>query len=224
MILNAVWRLKRRFAAAARAAPPGPLADFYAAGLADLGRTETPLVALDLETDGLNAKDDHILEFGLVGMTLTGIDLATAQRIRISPKTALRPETVVIHKITDDAIAGAADEATVLAQILPQLAGRVLVAHFAQIEAAFLEAACWRSFGAPFVAPFICTMQLERRWFPAAHRQDGLRLGHLRDRYNLPRYSAHDGLMDAIACGEMLLAQIARRNQPVARLDALLRR
>jgi DNA polymerase III subunit epsilon len=224
MILDAVWRLKRRFAAAARAAPPGPLSDYYAAGMADLAGPQAAMAAIDLETDGLNARADSILEFGIVGMTLSGIDLSTARRLRISPKSALRAESVVIHRITDDALATAADEAAVLADILPFLAGRVLVAHFAQIEAAFLESACWRVYGAPFVAPFICTMQLERRWFAAAQRANGLRLGHLRASYNLPQYSAHDGLIDAIACGEMLLAQLARRGDAVTRMDGLLRR
>jgi DNA polymerase-3 subunit epsilon len=211
MILDALWRLERRFAAAARRAPPGPLAEFYAAGLPDLRRPDADMAAIDLETDGLNARADQILEIGCVGMDRTGIDLSTALRLRIRPTAALRPESVAIHRITDDAISGATDEAAALALVLPRLARRVLVAHFAQIEAAFLLAACRRVYGAPFVAPFICTMQLEKRWYPATHRQDGLRLGNLRAGYNLPAYVAHDGLMDAVACGEMLLAQIARK-------------
>jgi DNA polymerase-3 subunit epsilon len=211
MILDALWWLKRRFRAAARTAPPGPLADYYAAGLPDMHSPDAEMAAIDLETDGLNARDDQVLEIGCVGMNRTGIDLSTALRLRVRPKAALRPESVVIHRITDDAIADAVDEAAALALVLPRLAGRVLVAHFAQIEMAFLRAACRRVYGTPFVAPFICTMQLERRWYPATHRQDGLRLGNLRAGYNLPAYGAHDGLVDAIACGELLLAQIARR-------------
>ena len=111
-----------------------------------------------------------------------------------------------------------------LARILPQLAGRVLVAHFAQIEAAFLDAACQRIYGAPFVAPFICTFQLETRWFPAPRKNDHLRLGHLRAAYNLPSYTAHDGLIDAIACGELLLAQRAMKGAARARVADIVMR
>lgn len=224
MILDAVWRLKRRFHAAARAAPPGPLAAYYAAGLPDLDRDDSALAAIDLETDGLNPRSDPIIEVGLVTMTPTAIDLSTALRVRVRPPTALRHDSVIVHRITDDAVADAADEAEALATLLPRLAGRALVAHFAQIEADFLDAACRRVFGAPFVAPFICTFQLEQRWFPASRKQNELRLGPLRAAYNLPHYTAHDGLVDAIACGEVLLAQRARKGSAHVPVAAMLRR
>lgn len=224
MIFDAPWRYARRFRAAAAAAPRGPLADFYAAGPVDLGQATAPMAAIDLETDGLNAASDPILELGYVAMPDWQIDLSTALRARIRPKSALRREAVAVHRITDDAIAFADDEAAVLARVLPLMAGRVLVAHFAQIEAAFLDAACQRIYGAPFVVPFICTFQLETRWFPASRQNDQLRLGQLRRAYNLPRYTAHDGLIDAIACGELLLAQRARKGAQRVTVGDMLRR
>jgi len=130
---------------------------------------------------------------------------------------------VAVHRITDDAIAFADEKAAVLARVLPLLAGRVLVAHFAQIEAAFLDAACRRIYGAPFVAPFICTYQLETRWFPVLRQHDQLRLGHLRASYNLPRDGAHDGLIDSIACAELLLAQRSRKGAEGVRLGDMIR-
>jgi len=224
MIFDAAWWYARRFKAAARLAPPGPLADFYAAGPVDLSKADAPMAAIDLETDGLNAATDAMLELGYVAMRSKQIDLSSALRLRVRPSAALRPESVVVHRITDDAIALADSEADVLARILPLLAGRVLVAHFARIEAAFLDAACRRLYGAPFVAPFICTVQLENRWFPALRQSDALRLGKLRSAYNLPPYTAHDGLVDAIACGEVLLAQRARKGEDQMPLANMIRR
>jgi DNA polymerase III subunit epsilon len=224
MIFDATWRLRRNFAAAARLAPKGPLADYYAAGLPDLHAADAPMAAIDLETDGLNAKNDPILEVGYVGMSAFMVDLSGALRLRIKPKSALRREAVVVHRITDDAIALAQTEAEAMATLLPRLAGRVLVAHFAQIEAAFLDAACQRIYGAPFVAPFICTFHLETRWFPTVRQNDQLRLGYLRAAYNLPLYTAHDGLIDAIACGELLLAQRARKGAGGVKIGDMLRR
>jgi DNA polymerase-3 subunit epsilon len=102
VIFDASWRYARRFKAAARAAPAGPLADFYAAGPVDLLRPTAPMAAIDLETDGLHAASDQILEIGYVGMTDWQVDLSTALRARIRPKSALRREVVAIHRITDD--------------------------------------------------------------------------------------------------------------------------
>lgn len=211
-------KLTRAFERAARAAPAGPLQDFYRAGLPDFDAplSQIPMAAIDLETDGLDAASHAVLEAGIVELDSRMIHASTAQRIRFRPDAALNPGAVVIHRITDDAAAAARPVERALADVLAACAGKVLVAHFAEIESGFLDAACKRIYGTGFVAPFICTMQLETRLFPRQFAQDGLRLSKLRGRYGLPPYAAHDGLTDALACGELLLAQLANsaRNDP----------
>lgn len=218
-------KLERAFAKAAAQAPAGPLAAFYAAGLPlfDTPFTQSELMCIDLETDGLTPQRDAILEAGAVPLTNGRLPIGAALRVRFRPAQALSPESVAIHGITDDAAAQALDEGDALAQLLPHIAGRVLVAHFAQIEAEFLDHACRRVYGAPLVAPFVCTMQLQQRWF-GGKPGESVRLGALRARYGLPHYAAHDGVGDALACGELLLAQIAHRQGPEAQLADLLRR
>ena len=218
-------KLRRVFARAAKAAPAGPLADYYAAGLPDLDAPafQSALLAIDLETDGLDAARDTILEAGTVELASGVLVAGSAARIRFRADAPLKSEAVVIHRITDDALADALPAREALEQVLNACAGKVLVAHFSAIESGFLDAACRRVYGAPFVAPFICTMQLETRWFPRSRASDGLRLGKLRSQYGLPAYTAHDGLTDALACGELLLAQLAhagRRDVPLADLLA----
>lgn len=218
-------KLERKFEKAARQAPAGPLADYYKAGLPDLEgpASSAALMAIDLETDGLDAAHDMILEAGMIGMSGETIHSASALRVQFRAAAALNPQAVAIHHITDDAAAGAMLPADALAHVLEACASKALVAHFAEIEAGFLDAACRRHFGGPFVAPFICTMQLETRWFPRSRAQDGLRLGKLRSAYGLPTYRAHDGLTDALACGELLLAQLARASRADTPLSGLLR-
>ena len=218
-------RLEKEFARAARAAPSGPLAAYYGAGLADLEAPagEARLLAIDLETDGLRPADDSILEAGMVELECGTVAVATARRFRFRADAALNPQAVVIHRITDDDLSDALPTEEALARVLQACAGRVLVAHFAEIEAGFLDAACRRVFGAPFVAPFICTMQIENRWFPRPRAEDGLRLGKLRSQYGLPAYRAHDGLTDALACAELLLAQIAHAGRAQVPVGQMLR-
>ena len=89
-----------------------------------------------------------------------------------------------------------------------------MVAHNANIEYFFLNEACKRVYGYPFNGPVVDTLALEVR---AYRRRDKtpksgeLRLPNTRQRYNLPRYRAHNALMDAIAAGELFLAQVAHR-------------
>lgn len=219
-------RLKRRFDQAAAQAPAGPLREYYEAGLPDFATPVEGLemMAIDLETDGLDFESSAILEAGVVAATSNAIAASGAHRIRFRPAEALRASSVVIHRITDDALANALSEDEAMARLLPLLAGKPLIAHFADIEAGFLDAACRRIYGAPFVGAFICTMQLESRWFPRDRAADGLRLGKLRGSYRLPPYLAHDGLTDALACAELLMAQIAHHGADRMELGDLVRR
>ena len=60
--------------------------------------------------------------------------------------------------------------------------------------------------------PVIDTLALERQRRRRRHQEadsQSLRLSALRDAYKLPRYSAHDCLVDAIATAELLVAMVA---------------
>ncbi len=43
-------------------------------------------------------------------------------------------------------------------------------------------------------------------------RGEDLRLARVRERYDLPRYGSHNALSDALACGELFLAQQSHMN------------
>ena len=61
-----------------------------------------------------------------------------------------------------------------------------------------------------FVA--IDTMAIERKRLLRKHdviKEGTLRLDACRQRYNLPVYAGHNASVDALACGELLLAQMA---------------
>ena len=212
------WRAlfgQKRFAqiweSARAAAQSTPMETYYDAPLLETKPLdETPLVALDFESDGLE-KDAQLLEAGWVRLRDHAVKLDTAQRRRIRAGARLQASAVVIHRITDDAAAEGQSESDVLVALLADLKGAAILAHGAMIEQSFLDSASLRCFGVPFVGRFICTMQLEDRWFPKPRTADGLRLGKLRAQYGLPSYRTHDGLTDAMACGELFLAQCARR-------------
>jgi DNA polymerase-3 subunit epsilon len=91
------------------------------------------------------------------------------------------------------------------------LSGRVLLAHYAQFDTAFLDAA-YRCVGErPILPPDVCTMELQRRLL-TRHGEvppDALRLWGARERHGLPPTKAHDALGDALACAELYLAQVA---------------
>jgi len=200
-----------------RNALPGPLHDYLMKPFP--GRTidyrEVRFVALDLETTGLDPRRDEILSIGLVDFRAGRIDLATAAHHLVSPSRAIPEQSAVIHQITDDLAARGQALSEVLPPLLARLSGSVLLGHHVSVEREFLDAACRRLYGTPFLIPVADTEALIRRWLeqrnqPIAGRD--LRLHALRARYGLPRYKAHNALTDALATAELFCAFVAKRD------------
>lgn len=213
MILGFGDAVARGRAKAARTAR-GPLAAYYAV---EVPAPATPaaqlrLLAVDVETTGLDPAVDAVLSVGFVPVDAGEIVLAGARGLVLRGAGEVG-QSATIHRLTDDVIAGGSDRAEAVAATLDALAGRVLLAHHAPIETRFLSRACQELFGAPFVTPVIDTMLLAHRLvapgFNDEPKVDELRLWNARRRYHLPRYAAHSAVTDALACAELYLAQTA---------------
>ena len=208
-------RLAREREAAARRVAPGPLADLLAAPVPepDIEAGELPLLAVDLETTGLDARSDRVLSIGFVPVDGLQVRLAGARHIVVAAGVPVG-QSATVHGLTDDVVAAGMPVADAVAEVVEAMRGRVLLAHFARIESEFLSAVCREVWGAPLVAPVVDTFAIEERLvrspFDAAPVTGQLRLWATRERYGLPVYRAHEALTDAIACAELWLAQVAR--------------
>lgn len=193
---------------------PGALYDYLSTPLPSK-KTECEdlvIVALDLETTGLDPRRDKILSYGLVEVRHMTVKLETSRHQLISIDGQIPEESAVIHQITDDQAATGITIEKALPELLACLAGKVMLVHYASIEQNFLSAACQTLYGAPFVIPTIDTLVLAQRLFERRNHtiQAGdLRLFNLRPRYNLPNYKAHNALSDALATAELFLAMAA---------------
>lgn len=197
-------------------APAGALRDYLSA--APPARTtplgELPLLALDFETTGLDARDAHIVSIGWVPVDGRAIRLHGARRLIVRPAAEVG-ESAVVHGLTDDVVGAGVALESALEQVLAALTGRLLLAHHSVIETDFLASACRQVYGeAPRLAS-VDTLLLQERVVTTTlpHGQEpppgSLRLWAARARYGLPTYRAHDALVDAIACAELYLAQTA---------------
>jgi len=168
-----------------------------------------PLLAVDLETSGLSPARDHALAVGWVPVNGVRIDLSGGQRHVVRHDDP--GEAVTIHGLTHDDLEEGRPLAEVLDELRRALSGRVLLAHHAPFELAFLDAA-FRAVGEPpTLPPAVCTLELQQRLL-GRHGEIGpgeLRLWKARARHGLPVTAAHDALGDALACAELYLAQTA---------------
>jgi DNA polymerase-3 subunit epsilon len=203
---------KRRARAAARAS--GPLAEFYRVPLQpdSTAADDLRLLALDIETTGLDPRKDTVLSVGWVPVDGDTITLGGAGHLVLAAGTEVG-QSAVFHGITDDQVAAGTPVEEAVEQVLAALAGRAMLAHFASIETQFLSLLCERLYGAPLVTPVVDTLVLHdrliNRGFDDEARAGELRLWNARRRYGLPRYHAHGALTDAIACAELYLGHVA---------------
>lgn len=190
------------------------LADYLKRPLPSPGQDikTTEFLVLDFETTGLDAAKDNILSVGYTVISEKRVILKKSFYTVIRQDKKLTAESVNIHQITDSEAQQGVSLKSALDQILKALAGRVLVAHHADIECGFLNSACIKIYGYPLPVRVVDTLQLEKRRLQRRHAGIGstqLRLFNIRKNRGLPRYKAHNALQDAIATAELLLLQIA---------------
>lgn len=193
-----------------RRAPPGPLHAYYSTPFPKSGHRlgQVRFVAIDLETTGHNPAHDEILSIGLIGLSCDCIDLGSANHYYLAPEHDIPEASAIIHQITDDHAAQGGALSQILPRVLSQLAGRVMIAHHAGMERAFLDLACRRQYGVGLTLPVVDTETLCRRQFDRrgqVYQAADLRLHALRERFALPQYRAHDALSDALAAAELFL-------------------
>ncbi len=184
---------------------------------------DLPMVAMDFETTGLNAKEDGIVSIGLVPFTLARIQCKGSRHWVVHPQCPL-DSSVVIHRITHSEIENAPDITDVLDDILEAIGGRIVVVHYRGIERPFFERALRTRIGEGIQFPVLDTMAIEAHmtrgkglswWQRLLGTQPvSLRLADTRTRYGLPTYQPHHALTDALATAELLQAQIAYHYSP----------
>jgi DNA polymerase-3 subunit epsilon len=207
--------------------PAGPVRDLAAAPPA--GPTtpvgDLDLLAVDVETTGLRPRRDHVLAVGWVPVTSGEVVLGWAREVPVRPPSGIEVgASATLHGLTDDVLASAPPVADALPGLLAALHGRVLLAHFAPIELDFLARAVRAAYGARLPVTAVDTLALHQRLLGGSHAElppGTLRLDAARRHFGLPRYSAHRAVTDAIATGELLLAQTAELEHRMGRPPTL---
>lgn len=212
--MKLAWLKARRWLAA-RKRPDAPFAQLLGSGLPRLSTpiAATEFVSLDVETTGLDAARADMLSVGWVVLRDGKVDLATAESYVVRPSGAVG-SSAAVHGLTDTVVSDGLDWETALDKVVDVLRGRVLLVHHAGLDKALLDRLCLQRFGERLLVPVVDTLALERRRQRRHHHVESdasLRLSDLRGSYGLPRYAAHDCLVDAIATAELLLAMAAHR-------------
>ncbi len=184
--------------------------------------------ALDLETGGLDPREDPILSVGMVPIRSGGIRIGEAYASLVRPgDAAIDPISIRAHHLLPGEVREAPPIAAVLEEIDRRLREGALLVHQAALDVPFLRRA-YRRVGMSWPdPPVVDTVALlvkaaKRARFvnPDASEQDPeVNLLVARRQLGLPDYGQHDALLDAIAAAELFL--VLRRRIGARRLRDL---
>ncbi|MBI1816013.1 MAG: GIY-YIG nuclease family protein [Deltaproteobacteria bacterium] len=181
--------------------------------------SDTEFVVVDIETTGGSPQHgDGIIEIGAV--RIAGGRLAERFSQLIDPGRRLPFFITQLTGITDDHLAGQPRVADVLPQFLEFVGERVLIAHNANFDLGFLNAAVQTHRGSPLHQPHVCTLRLARRLLPQLRRRG---LDTVAAHFGIPLVDRHRALGDAAITAEVwlhFLELLAQRG--VTRLDQVL--
>lgn len=191
-----------------------PLKDFFAVPMIDKNQLVSTLefLVLDMETTGLNPKQDKVLSIGHTVIKNLRIQVHHCQHFYCQYNQFIPDESVIVHQITEQKAATGEPIESVFPQIIKQLTGRVLVAHYADIEVGFLNQLAIEFYQSPLAFRVVDTLLLAHNmsYKSSVHIERGaLSLNQLRSKIGFPKFKAHNALTDAVATAELLLYQIS---------------
>lgn len=187
---------------------------------------ETPLLALDFETSGVDARYDQILSIGWVPMTTQSIDVSQSKEFNVRYNHYVNARSAEIHQLMPNVLAEGTHLDDAMDHLFGHLAGRVALVHGACIEKAFLDHYVQRKYGLDgFPCLWIDTLKIEKSltFSGKTRAKTNFQLSDLRADYCLPHYTGHSAAIDALSAGELFTAQlksIFRGESP--RLDKLI--
>jgi len=122
------------------------------------------LVALDLETTGLDTASDRIVEMAAVHWE-DGRETGHFQAL-VHPGCPIPPTAIAIHGITDAMVADCPPAAELLPAFLEFCRATAVIAHNAKFDIGFLRAECERTGLTLFTSPVIDSCAMARRRMP----------------------------------------------------------
>lgn len=177
---------------------------------AKMAPRDCPLLVLDIETTGLDARRDRMVSIGWLPVRERRIVVAGARYYLIQSPVSVG-QSATVHGVLDRDLVDAREISSVLEELLSTYAGYVFAAHHARLEKAFLQAAIQGCWGGKAEMPFIDTMAIEKHRLQRQGleiTQESLRLDNCLRRYGLENPVAqHHALEDAYSCALLLLAQ-----------------
>lgn len=175
--------------------------------LATLPLDQLPLVALDLETTGLNPARDRIIQLGLC--CLPADEAAPDWQQLVNPGIAIPPQNTKIHGIDDAMVTSAVAVGSIFPQLRQRVSGRVILGYNIGFDLAVLEAESQRHGVEWAWQHALCLRQLARLVFGPEKMLIMGDLDALARHYGVSTEARHSALGDARMTAAIFQAMLA---------------
>lgn len=194
----------------------------------DLPWREADYLVVDLETTGLHLRRDDIVSYGAVLVHEGRVHVGSRLYGLVRPRQEISHSSIIVHGLRAVDLADAPPLEECTRQLAAVLDGRVLVAHAAWVEQAFLNRA-FAEAGIRLEGPVVDTAALAREARVALAGAEGEpSLERLARALELPVHTPHHALGDALTTAGVFLALASRldRQEPqtVKNLQSISRR
>ena len=168
---------------------------------------EAALVAVDVETTGLDPQTDRVISFAAVPIDGGRVAPGASVYGLVRPGRDLPATSIEIHGIRPQDLAGALAPEAAFETLADAVRGREVVAHAAWIERAFLGGPL-RRHGIRLPRTLLDTSALWRLLTVEREHQDpGVwQLGAIAEALGLPVHEPHHALGDALTTAQVFLA------------------
>ena len=159
------------------------------------GRSKLPVdteyVAFDVETTGLNAKEDRLIEIG--ACIFKGSEKIDEFDTFVDPKMHIPSEITQLTGITDEMVKDAPSDAEAVQSFIEFCGGRPVIAHNAHFDMSFINYACQRN-EIDFSPVVLDTLPMAKALLPELKKY---KLDVVSDHLKLPKFNHHRACDDA---------------------------
>lgn len=159
-----------------------------------LDADQVAYTVLDVETTGLDPRQEKIIEFA--GYRVEKGEIVDSFSTFLNPQRRLDPYITMFTGIRDEDLAGAPLFENIASKLMEFLSESVIVGHNIQFDVKFLEAEFLNAGYEKFNPVTFCTLRAARRLFPQLKSK---KLESVRDHLHIPPGVTHRAYSDAIA-------------------------
>jgi DNA polymerase-3 subunit epsilon len=192
------------------------------------GEPGNEVVSLDCETTGFDPWVDEIVSVAAIPVTGRRIRTSSAFRALVRPDSAIRPDSIKVHQLREQDVAGARPMAEVLPELLRFIGSRPLVGYWIDFDVRMLDKYVLAMLNTrlPNRRIDVSTLYYARKYGAAPPgTQIDLRYASILADLGLPVRPQHDAFEDALAAAEMylILEDMRTRGVRLARTNKELR-